>query len=50
MRLLAAGTSPLGRGIVLDDVGGAATFLASDGARAITGQVLVVDCGQGIML
>jgi enoyl-[acyl-carrier protein] reductase I len=32
-----------------DDLGATGTFLASDGAAAITGQVLYVDCGYEIM-
>jgi enoyl-[acyl-carrier protein] reductase I len=37
--------TPLKRGIVLEDVGGMATFLASDASRGVTGQTLYVDCG-----
>ena len=50
MLTVAKTTSPLGRGIQLGDVGDVATFLASDGARSITGQTLIVDCGQSILL
>ena len=33
----------------LEELGATGTFLASDGAAAITGQVLYVDCGYEIM-
>jgi len=41
--------APLRRNITLDDVGGAAVFLASDLAGAITGEVLYVDAGFNIL-
>ena len=41
--------APLRRNITLDDVGGAAVFLASDLAGAITGEVLYVDAGFSIL-
>jgi enoyl-[acyl-carrier protein] reductase I len=41
--------APLKRNVLPDELGTAATFLASDGAAAITGQVLYVDCGYQIM-
>lgn len=41
--------SPLKRNVVPDELGATGTFLASDGAAAITGQVLYVDCGYEIM-
>ena len=41
--------SPLKRNVLPDELGAAGTFLASDGAAAITGQVLYVDCGYQIM-
>ncbi len=41
--------SPLKRNVLLEEIGAAAAFLASDGATAITGQVLYVDCGYSIM-
>jgi len=41
--------SPLKRNVTTDELGAAGTFLASDGAAAITGQVLYVDCGYQIM-
>jgi enoyl-[acyl-carrier protein] reductase I len=41
--------TPLKRNILPDELGAAGTFLASDGAAAITGQVLFVDCGYQIM-
>jgi enoyl-[acyl-carrier protein] reductase I len=34
---------------VPEELGATGTFLASDGAAAITGQVLYVDCGYEIM-
>ena len=41
--------APLKRNILPDELGATGTFLASDGAAAITGQVLYVDCGYQIM-
>ena len=41
--------SPLKRNVTGDELGATGTFLASDGAAAITGQVLYVDCGYQIM-
>jgi enoyl-[acyl-carrier protein] reductase I len=41
--------SPLKRNVLPDELGATATFLASDGAAAITGQVVYVDCGYQIM-
>ncbi|HOW67855.1 MAG TPA: enoyl-ACP reductase [Candidatus Paceibacterota bacterium] len=41
--------APLKRNVLPDELGATATFLASDGAAAITGQVLYVDCGYQIM-
>ncbi len=41
--------SPLKRNVHPDELGATGTFLASDGAAAITGQVLYVDCGYQIM-
>lgn len=41
--------SPLQRNVTADELGATGTFLASDGAAAITGQVLYVDCGYQIM-
>ncbi|HEX3719211.1 MAG TPA: enoyl-ACP reductase [Verrucomicrobiae bacterium] len=41
--------TPLKRNVVPDELGATGTFLASDGAAAITGQVLYVDCGYQIM-
>lgn len=37
--------APLKRQVTIEDVGALATFLASDGAAAITGQTLFVDAG-----
>jgi enoyl-[acyl-carrier protein] reductase I len=41
--------SPLRRNLLPEELGATGTFLASDGAAAITGQVLYVDCGYQIM-
>jgi enoyl-[acyl-carrier protein] reductase I len=41
--------SPLQRNVLPDELGATGLFLASDGAAAITGQVLYVDCGYQIM-
>ena len=41
--------APLKRNVTADELGATGTFLASDGAAAITGQVLYVDCGYQIM-
>jgi len=41
--------APLKRNVLPGELGAAGLFLASDGAAAITGQVLYVDCGYQIM-
>lgn len=41
--------SPLKRNVLPDELGATGIFLASDGAAAITGQVIYVDCGYQIM-
>ena len=41
--------APSKRNVMPDELGATGTFLASDGAAAITGQVLYVDCGYQIM-
>jgi len=41
--------APLGRNITTDEVGGAATFLVSDLASGVTGEVLFVDNGYNIL-
>jgi enoyl-[acyl-carrier protein] reductase I len=41
--------APLKRNVTADELGATGVFLASDGAAAITGQVLYVDCGYQIM-
>ncbi len=41
--------SPLHRNVTPEELGATGVFLASDGAAAITGQVLYVDCGYQIM-
>ena len=41
--------APLKRNVLPDELGATGTFLVSDGAAAITGQVIYVDCGYQIM-
>lgn len=41
--------APLKRNVLPDELGAAGTFLACDGAAAITGQVIYVDAGYQIM-
>ncbi len=41
--------APLKRNTTIEDVGGAAAFFASDLSRAVTGEVLFVDCGYNIL-
>jgi enoyl-[acyl-carrier protein] reductase I len=41
--------SPLKRNVLPEELGAAGLFLASDGAAAVTGQVIYVDCGYQIM-
>src|SRR5882762_6970305 len=41
--------APLKRNVVPEELGAVGTFLASDGAAAITGQTIYVDCGYQIM-
>ncbi len=41
--------APLKRNLVPEELGATGTFLATDGAAAITGQVIYVDCGYQIM-
>jgi len=41
--------APLKRGVLPTEIGATATFLASDGAASITGQVIYVDSGYSIM-
>src|SRR5438552_2497488 len=41
--------APLKRNVLPDELGAAGAFLASDGAAAITGQVIYVDCGYQFM-
>ena len=42
-------TSPLRRNVTIEEVGNAATFLCSDSASAITGEITYVDCGFNII-
>src|ERR1043166_7716959 len=41
--------APLKRNVLPEELGATGTFLASDGAAAITGQTIYVDCGYQIM-
>jgi enoyl-[acyl-carrier protein] reductase I len=41
--------APLKRNVLPEELGATGTFLASDGAAAITGQVIYVDSGYQIM-
>jgi enoyl-[acyl-carrier protein] reductase I len=41
--------SPLQRNVLPEELGATGVFLASEGAAAITGQVIYVDCGYQIM-
>jgi enoyl-[acyl-carrier protein] reductase I len=41
--------APLKRNVLPDELGASGVFLAIDGAAAITGQVIYVDCGYQIM-
>ncbi|HSA94306.1 MAG TPA: enoyl-ACP reductase [Terriglobales bacterium] len=41
--------APLGRNVEVGEVGSTALFLATDASRAITGEVIYVDCGYNIM-
>ncbi len=41
--------APLKRNVLPDELGATGVFLAGDGAAAITGQVIYVDCGYQIM-
>ena len=43
------GHSPLKRNVLPEELGATGLFLAGDGAAAITGQVIYVDCGYQIM-
>ena len=49
MKRDAALRAPLRRGVSADEVGRAATFLASDLASGITGQTLYVDGGVHLL-
>ncbi len=44
-----AAIAPLQRNITIDDIGGAAVWLASDLAHAVTGEVVFVDAGFNIL-
>jgi enoyl-[acyl-carrier protein] reductase I len=41
--------APLKRNVLPEELGATGSFLVSDGAAAITGQVIYVDCGYQIM-
>ena len=43
-----AGRAPLGRNVSTEEVGNAASFLATDLASGITGETLFVDAGFNI--
>jgi len=49
MRRAHAERAPLGRNVTHEEVAGAALFLCSDLASGITGAVIPVDAGYGIM-
>ena len=38
--------APLRRNVTLEDIGGAATFLASDASAGVTGEIMYVDAGD----
>lgn len=42
-------SAPLRRNVTIEDVGGTAAYLASDLSKAVTGEVLFVDCGYNIL-
>jgi enoyl-[acyl-carrier protein] reductase I len=44
-----ADMAPLRRNITPEDVGGAAVWLASDLAQAVTGEIVFVDSGYNIL-
>jgi enoyl-[acyl-carrier protein] reductase I len=44
-----AGVAPLRRNITIDDIGGAAVWLASDLSAGVTGEVIFVDAGYNIL-
>jgi enoyl-[acyl-carrier protein] reductase I len=41
--------SPLGRGVTLDELGGAALYLLSDLSGGVTGEIHFVDCGYNVI-
>jgi enoyl-[acyl-carrier protein] reductase I len=41
--------APLRRNVSIEDVGGAAVYLASDLSAAVTGEVMFVDAGFNVM-
>jgi len=41
--------APLGRGVTLDELGGAALYLLSDLSSGVTGDIHFVDCGYNII-
>jgi enoyl-[acyl-carrier protein] reductase I len=41
--------SALGRGVTLDDLGGAGVYLLSDLSTGVTGEIHFVDCGYNII-
>ncbi len=49
MRSVARERAPLGRNTNISEIGDASIFLLSDLSRAITGEVMFVDCGLNVM-
>ncbi len=41
--------SPLGRGVTLDELGGAALYLLSDLSTGVTGEIHFVDSGYNVI-
>jgi enoyl-[acyl-carrier protein] reductase I len=41
--------SPLGRGVALEELGGAGLYLLSDLSGGVTGEVHFVDCGYNVI-
>ena len=41
--------APLRRNVSLDDIGGAGVYILSNLSKAVTGEVLYIDCGYNIV-